>query len=54
MNRKFNEQHLFEIKILCNIIRVFTVTFNQLNASLLNHFFIFIFLKNKNLITPKF
>jgi len=51
MNRKFNEQHLFEIKILCNIIRVFTVTFNQLNASLLNHFF---FLKNKNLITPKF
>ncbi len=30
------EQHLFEIKILCNIINVFTVTFDQFNESLLN------------------
>ncbi len=30
-------QHLFEIEIFCNIINVtFTVTFNQLNVSLLN------------------
>ncbi len=29
------EQHLFEIAIFCNI-NIFTVTFNQLNASLLN------------------
>ncbi len=29
-------QHLFELKIFCNIINVFTVTFDQLNASLLN------------------
>ncbi len=40
MNRK--EQHLFEIEIFCNIINVFTVTFDQLNAFLMNqiiHFF---------------
>ncbi len=30
------EQHLFEIEIFCNIISVFTVTFDQFNASLLN------------------
>ncbi len=27
--------HLFKIEILCNIIHVFTVTFDQFNASLL-------------------
>ncbi len=30
------EQHLFELKIFCNIINVFTITFDQFNASLLN------------------
>ncbi len=30
------EQHLFEIEIFCNIINVFTVTFDQFNASLIN------------------
>ncbi len=30
------EQHLLEIEIFCNIINVFTVTFDQLNASFLN------------------
>ncbi len=29
------EQHLFEIDIFCNIVHVFTVTFDQLTASLL-------------------
>ncbi len=27
------EQHLFEIQIFCNIINIFTVTFDQFNAS---------------------
>ncbi len=31
-----NRKHLFEIEILCNIINVFTVTFDQFNASFLN------------------
>ncbi len=35
------EQHLFEIEIFCNIINVFTVTFNQFNVSLLNTSIIF-------------
>ncbi len=30
------EQYLFEIYIFCDIINVFTVTFDQFNASLLN------------------
>ncbi len=30
------EQHLFETEIFCNIINVFTVTFHQFNASLMN------------------
>ncbi len=30
------EQHLFETEIFCNIINVFTVTFDQFNASLMN------------------
>ncbi len=29
--------HLFEIEIYCEIINVFTLTFNQLNASLLDN-----------------
>ncbi len=29
------EQHLFEIEIFCNSVKYFTVTFNQLNASML-------------------
>ncbi len=33
MNIKF--KRLFEIEIFCNIINVFTVTFDQLNASFL-------------------
>ncbi len=39
------EQHLFEIEILCDIINVFTVTFDQCNASLLH--------KSQNLTDPK-
>ncbi len=35
------EQHLFETEIFCNIIDVFTVTFDQHNASLLNKNIIF-------------
>ncbi len=49
-NRKFKEWHLFEVEIVCNIINVFTVTFDQFNASLLNkvnHLF------EKNLTNPK-
>ncbi len=30
------EHYLFEIQIFCNIISLFTVTFNKCNASLLN------------------
>jgi len=30
------EQHLFEIEVFCNIISVFTFTFDQFNAFLLN------------------
>ncbi len=30
------EQHLFETENFCNIINAFTVTFDQLNVSLLN------------------
>jgi len=30
------EQHLLEIEIFCNIINVFTVTFDQFNVSLMN------------------
>ncbi len=33
------EQNLFETEILCNIIDIFTVSFDQFNASLLNIFF---------------
>ncbi len=30
------DQHLFEVEILSNIINVFAVTFDQINAFLLN------------------
>jgi len=33
------EQHLFEIKVFCNILNDFTNTFEQLNAPLLNKAF---------------
>ncbi len=36
MNRSSKEQLLFEIEILYDIMNVFTVTFDQFNASLLN------------------
>ncbi len=45
------EQHLFGTEIFCNIINVFTVTFDQFNESLLNKN-IFSF-KNKKNLTPK-
>ncbi len=34
MNRKINEHHLFDIEIFCNILNVFTLSFNQFNALL--------------------
>ncbi len=42
--------HLFEIKIFCNIINVFTVIFNTFNLSLLNKSVIF--LNNKTAPKP--
>ncbi len=36
LDSQMNRQHLFEIEIFCNIINVFTVTFDQFNASLMN------------------
>ncbi len=30
------EQHLLEVEILCNNVKVFTVAFDQINTSLLN------------------
>ncbi len=32
------EQHLFKAEIFCNITNVFTVTFDEVNAPLLNSF----------------
>ncbi len=50
MNIKLKkEQHLFEIEIFCKIINVFTVTFDQLNVSLI----IIHFLEEENLTDPK-
>ncbi len=43
MNRKFERIEYIWIEIFCNIILVFTVTFDHLNASLLNNFFFFFF-----------
>ncbi len=40
-----NEQHLFEIEIFCNIINVFTVTFD---ASWLNKTIHFFYLRHLN------
>ncbi len=31
-----NEQHLFEIEMFCNILNVFSFTFDKLNSSFLN------------------
>ncbi len=39
---EYKQKLLFEVDIFCNILNVFTVTFDQFNASLLNkslHFF---------------
>ncbi len=33
-----NEQHLFEKEMFCNIINVFTVTSDQMNASMLKKY----------------
>ncbi len=44
------EQHLFEIKIFCKIIKVVTVIFDQFNSSLLNKSINFF---KKNLTDPK-
>jgi len=39
------EQHLFEIEIICNIINGITLTFDQFNASLQNKsIYIYLFL----------
>jgi len=35
MNRKFKRTAFIEIELFCNIINVYTVTFDKLNASLL-------------------
>ncbi len=51
------EQHLFEIEIFCNIINVFTVTFDQFNTSLMNLSINFLKKKKKKRIkwlTPNF
>ncbi len=40
--QSWKEQHLFEMEIFCNNLKVFTVTSDQFNVSLLNkviHFF---------------
>ncbi len=47
MKRRFKE-----IEIFCNIINVFTITFDQFNAGLQNKRNTF-FQKNKNLLDPK-
>jgi len=43
--RKIKKQHLLEIKMVCNIMNVFTVSFDQFEASL--HCRIGLLLKNK-------
>ncbi len=45
MNISSKEQHFLETEILCNILNVFIVTFDQFNASLriINKFIIGIF-----------
>ncbi len=35
MSKKKKKKHLFEIKIFCNLIHVFNITFDQFNESLL-------------------
>ncbi len=50
MNKHFKEQHLFKIEIFCNITNVFTATFDQFNASLMNKS---IHLFKKSLIDPQ-
>jgi len=45
------EQHLFETEIFCNIINVFTVTFDQFNAFLQNEIIIFCRKEQKQKLT---
>ncbi len=51
-NRKLNEHHLYEI--YCNIINVFTVTFDQFNESLLNKVLLSFFKKKKKNLLQSF
>ncbi len=44
MNRKFKELHLFEIETFGKMINVFTVIFDQFNASLINKCINFLFM----------
>ncbi len=39
MNINFKVHHFLELQIFCNIINVFTVTFDQFNAYMLNSIF---------------
>ncbi len=51
LTRKLKEQHLFEMDIFCNIINVFTVTFDKFIVFLQNksiHLFLF------QVLTPNF
>ncbi len=50
---KKKKQDLFEIEIFCNIANVFTVTFDNFNASLLNKI-IYSKNKTKKLTNPQF
>ncbi len=53
MNRKIKKQHLFEILFFCNIINVFTGTLDQVNASLMNKKYSFIYLFNLFYLAPQ-
>ncbi len=47
------EQHLFELEIICNIINIFTLTFDKPNASLLNKSINFFQKKKQKRTDPK-
>ncbi len=52
MNKKFSEWHLFEMEIFCNIINVFTGSFDEFNATLSNKSNNFIQKRKKSLLIP--
>ncbi len=52
MNKKFSEWHLFEMEIFCNIINVFTDSFDEFNATLSNKSNNFIQKRKKSLLIP--